>query len=126
MNRYYYLLWGFLIWLIVTLAVRLIGHFILLPSNLFAITVLYIMTIPMIAAVTYPIYIWQTLTELERKEAAMLFVLPGMLLDAFIVLIFAQVFPNVSMQEDGLFGAWLLWAYSLTLLTGFYPKTRAL
>ena len=124
MHHSYYLLWGFLIWLLATLAVRVAGQFLLQPDSVFMMSLLYLATIPVIAAVTYPVYRWQNLNSDRRKEAAMLFVLPGILLDAFVVLGFARAFPNVTGQADGLFGAWLLWAYGLALLTGFFPRAR--
>lgn len=119
MNRYLYLGVGFGIWAAATLAVRLIGQVLFLPDNAVIVAALYIVVGIALPLLAYGIYIWRRLDPIQQIEAAALLVIPGMLADAFVVLFFAPIFPNVTPEADGLFGAWLLWAYVVVLITGF-------
>jgi len=119
MNRALFLVVGFAIWAGATLVVRLIGHLFFVPENAGLVAGLYIAVAIALPIVAYGFYVWQKLDPSQQIAAAALLVIPGMVADAFVVLFFAQVFPNVSPTADGLFGAWLLWAYVVVLITGF-------
>lgn len=124
MNRMLFLGVGFFVWLLATIAVRLIGHLIFLTDNPPVIVGLYVIAAVGVGGLAIFLYRWQQLNAEQRFQAAALLVLPGMLLDAFVVLFFTSVFPNVSADADGLFGAWLLWAYSAPLVMAFVPIGR--
>ena len=49
-----------------------------------------------------------------------------MLLDVLSLSFFETIFPNpfvLSASATAVFGAWLLWAYSLILVTGLSPNS---
>jgi hypothetical protein len=52
----------------------------------------------------------------------MFIVLPGMLIDTIVLIVFPDVFTNLSVESDRYFGSWLLWAYGLILITGISPR----
>ncbi|KYD26510.1 hypothetical protein B4110_0319 [Parageobacillus toebii] len=54
----------------------------------------------------------------------MFIALPGMFIDTVVLVIFPDVFTNLPVQSDRYFGSWLLWAYSLILITGLPLKKR--
>jgi hypothetical protein len=54
----------------------------------------------------------------------MFIALPGMLIDTIVLIVFPDVFTNLSVESDRYFGSWLLWAYSLILITGLPLKKR--
>lgn len=57
-------------------------------------------------------------------KAAVCIALPGMLIDAIVLIYFDQVFVNLSVDTDRFFASWLMWAYSLILLTGFFNTKK--
>lgn len=119
---FFFVLWGFLTWFVVTTAVRIAGQFFFNPESLSLLLLTFGVAVPLIALVTYPVYSWRKVKPSERPLAVMYMVLPGMLLDVFIILLFPYVFPNLSPTVVTPFSAWLLWGYTLALLTGFIPK----
>lgn len=54
----------------------------------------------------------------------MFIALPGMLIDTIVLTVFPRVFTNLPVESDRYFGSWLLWAYSLILITGLPLKKR--
>lgn len=119
----FFFVWGFLLWLGVTVTVRLVGHFLL---NATLVLLIFAAAVPLIAAVAYPVYSWRKLKPSQRPLAAIYAVLPGMVLDVFVLLFFSQVFPNLPSTAVVTYAAWLFWGYSLGLLTGFVPSPLAI
>jgi len=78
----------------------------------------FILAIPLIWIATIPIYSLKKIKGTERLLAAICIVLPGMLIDAVVLVVFDNTFPNLSADVDRYFSSWLLWAYSLILITG--------
>ncbi len=115
---------GFLLWLGATIIFRLWGHYFLVPDQPLLVTVVFIAAIPLIAGVTYPLYKWRGVTRADTAKAALGLALPGMLLDIVSLLNFEAFFPNLETRVSSYFAAWLLWAYSLILLTGALMKAR--
>lgn len=107
---------GFGVWLLATIAVRLFGHLIFLTENAPVMIGLYIAAGVGVGGIAWFMYRWQGLDVGQRFQAGVYLVLPGMLLDVFVVQFFTAVFPNMPAIADGPFGAWLLWAYSVPLL----------
>ena len=58
----------------------------------------------------------------ESFSAVILLVLPGMLLDAAVVMSYSRFFPNLSAESAAPFAGWLLFAYAVVLITGFFYK----
>lgn len=88
--------------------------------------VTFVSAVPLIVVVTYPIYTVMKISRSERPAAATLIALPGILLDVLSLSFFGSVFPNLaalSASTDALFGAWVLLAHGLILLSGFFPRS---
>lgn len=114
--------WGFLLWMSATILFRLFGQTFLIPGQVFLVLSIFILAIPLIIIATYPYYYFREIPETERLKAAVQIALPGMLLDILSIIYFAKVFPNLTNDSLPLFASWLLWAYSLILITGFSIK----
>lgn len=118
MKRYVWI--GFTAWLVATLAIRLGGDRILQARGLglailFAATAIAVGTA--VSSLLRPIP-----TREARLEAAVLIVLPGILLDTASVLWFPAVFRNLPPAAGMPFAALLLWAYGIALLAGALSK----
>ncbi|RBP95427.1 hypothetical protein DFO70_103470 [Cytobacillus firmus] len=116
--------WGVLLWMSATILFRLFGQIFLIPEQVFFVLAIFILAIPLITIATYPYYYFRNIPETERLKAAVQIALPGMLLDILSIIYFAKVFPNLTDVSLPLFASWLLWAYSLILLTGFSIKNN--
>jgi hypothetical protein len=115
---------GFVIWLVATIAFRLIGQYLLDPTNIALCIGLFLATtIAMIIAVT-GVYFWQQVKVIERPKTALLIALPGMLLDVGSVLFFPTVFPNIDPNANVLFAGLMLWGYSSILVTSLLPQNE--
>lgn len=121
---FFFVVWGFLVWLGTTIFVRIAGQFFFNADSVLVLLTFGV-TVPLITAFTYPVYGWRNVESSQRAIAAMYAVLPGMLLDMFVILFFPYVFPNLLPERVALYSAWLFWGYSLVLLTGFVPKLSA-
>jgi Family of unknown function (DUF5367) len=108
---------GFLVWLIATIALRLLGQFLLDPMNL-TLTIVMFVGLVLLVPIMSAIYIWQNVAIQDRSTVAMQIALPGMLLDVGSILFFPVVFPNIDPTANVLFAALMLWGYSLVLISG--------
>ncbi|NQD68009.1 DUF5367 domain-containing protein [Bacillus haikouensis] len=117
--------WGFLLWISATLLFRFFGHMFLIPGNMMLLLITFILTIPLIALAAYPYYYLRKIPESKRLLSSVQIALPGMILDIFSVLYFNNLFTNLHSDSLPLFAAWLLWAYSLLLISGFSIKIRS-
>lgn len=116
----FFVLWGFVLWVIATGLFRWVGHYVVDPENPSSVVYMFVAAVPLVAFTTYPLYAWRRVAGRDRQAAAALIALPGMLLDVLAVLSFAALFPNLG--DSGRYVAgWLLWVYGLVLLTGFVP-----
>jgi hypothetical protein len=73
------------------------------------------------AIVTYPVYRWLEIPHALRGSAAALMSIPGMILDALLLVSAESVFPAMGQDAVINFGALLLFGYAIVLLTGFVP-----
>ncbi len=121
MNRALFLGIGFFLWLLATIVFRLAGQLFFLADNGAALAILWFLTGAGLILLALGLFRWQKLTRPQRFEAAVLLVISGMALDAFITESFATVFPNMPASFAGSFGAWLLLAYASVLLAAFLP-----
>ncbi|WP_285397253.1 DUF5367 domain-containing protein [Lysinibacillus sp. fls2-241-R2A-57] len=115
----FFLCWGFGIWLIASAVFRLMGQYFFIFEKPFLMIGAYILAIPLIWLVTVPIYSLKKKSGSKQLQAAICIALPGMLIDAVVLLFFDTIFTNLPADLDRYFASWLLWAYSLILLTGF-------
>lgn len=120
----FFLFWGFIVWLSATLIFRFAGHYFFTPDNVVLMTASYIFVIPLILVITLPVYKWKKIKSDGKLKAAICIALPGMLLDVFALIFFQDIFTNLNLESDKYFGSWLLWAYSLIILTGFDKRVR--
>ncbi|MBD1845428.1 DUF5367 domain-containing protein [Cyanobacteria bacterium FACHB-63] len=115
---------GFLIWLVATIAFRLIGQYLLDPTNIALSIGLFLATTLSMFIIVTGVYFWQQVKAIERPKAALLIALPGMLLDVGSVLFFPKVFPNIDPSANVLFAGLMLWGYSSILVTSFLPRNE--
>jgi len=111
-------LWGILLWIAATFIFRFFGHHFLIQGHNILLLVSFLMAIPLIVVGTYPYYHFMKVSNSNRMVAAIQIAVPGMILDIFSIIFFTLVFPNLHNDTLPYFSAWLLWAYSLILLTG--------
>lgn len=115
---------GFLIWLVATLAFRLAGQFFFITSSPVILTILYAAVIPALAFISIVTFKKFKLAGLENVVAGVLLVLPGMMIDTFVIQFFKDVFPNMSPDQAATFGSWLMWAYTTVLVTAVITGLR--
>lgn len=112
---------GLAVWLLATLAIRLWGQSVFRAGSttkwafLFGVTAVGI-------AVPISLLVRSLPTREAGLRAAVLVVLPGMLLDTGSVLWFRAVFPNLPEMAGIQFAGLLLWAYAIALLAGAWPR----
>jgi hypothetical protein len=116
--------WGILLWLSATLLFRFFGQLFLIAGNEPLLLTVFILTIPLITAATYPYYYFRKIPQSKRIRSSVQIALPGMILDIFSILYFEKVFPNLHSDSLPLFASWLMWAYSLILISGFPLKNK--
>lgn len=99
-------LFGVLLWLAGTIAIRLLGHRLLHTNQPLKTVILYLLSFVLMALLIPRIF-----RRLEKDlwpAAATLLMLPTLILDPFSCLFFPVVFPNVDPAAAGLFGGWML------------------
>lgn len=64
------------------------------------------------------------LAVLENVLAGVLMILPGMIIDIFVIQFFEKIFPNMPSARAATFGSWLMWAYSTVLVTSVIIALR--
>lgn len=109
---------GFLIWLLATLAFRVAGQYFFITESPIVLTILYLAVIPALALISAVTFKKFNLIGLENVLAGVLMVLPGMIIDTFVIQFFEDIFPNMPSTRAATFGSWLMWAYSAVLVTG--------
>lgn len=123
--RTFFFLTGFFMWLAATIVIRLWGHHIWQPDPGMPLLAAFAVVLVFIPFLCYWLYRLKKVTGTERVIAAMLLALPGMVMDAGVMLFFTTAFPNLSPLSAPSFGGWLLYCYALTLLTGILPRSRS-
>lgn len=112
------LLLGFSIWLGATLVFRMAGQHFFLVENPTVLAALYLSVAPTLMGVAHLFFKRARLTGSQPVFSAALMVLPGMLLDTFVILFFDKLMPNLPAHVDAEFGSWLMWSYSSVLFYG--------
>lgn len=115
---------GFAIWLIATIAFRLFGHHFFITDNAFILIALYLILIPVLGFIVNLVTNKYKLNKLQATHAAVIMVLPGMILDTFCIQFFSSVFPNLPTTDGITFSSWLMWAYSIVLIFGLLKKDK--
>ncbi|MDX1748586.1 MAG: DUF5367 family protein, partial [Halobacteriales archaeon] len=110
------------VWAAVAVSIRLVGHVLLSPDAPVIVFGFFVAVIPLMAAVTYPVYRRLAIPHGSRPRAAALMAIPGLFLDVFLVVQASAVFPAMTTGAVINFGAILLFGYGVVLLTGFVPS----
>lgn len=120
----FFVLWGLAVWVAVTASMRVAGHLLLDPTNPPIMLGFFVAVIPLMALVTFPVYVYRGTPLAQRPSAAIIMSVPGLFLDVFLVAFFETVFPNMPPTTAKYYGAILLFGYMVVLLTGFVPVFR--
>jgi len=112
------LLNGFLIWLVATIIFRLLGQYFFITEDNLILIILYASVIPSLSFVSIMIFRRFHVLGLDCILGSVLLVLPGMILDTIVIQLFSDLMPNMPASRASTFGSWLMWAYSIVLLTG--------
>lgn len=64
------------------------------------------------------------LSGFEKTAAGILLVLPGMIIDTFAIQFFEAIFPNMPSSRAASFGSWLMWAYTIVILTALISSIQ--
>lgn len=113
---------GLAIALVAGLVFRIVGQLVLDPANPLVVSAVFVVTVPLMWLLAVSIFRWRGLSDPERREAAVLLVVPGMLVDAVSTALFSVVYPNMNLASAGLFGGLLLLAYATVLVAGFLSR----
>ncbi|EMA01249.1 DUF5367 family protein [Haloferax denitrificans] len=113
---------GLAIALVAGLVFRVVGQLVLVPSRPLATAAVFALTVPAMWALAVGVFRWRGLSGGARREAAVLLVVPGMLVDAVSTALFSVVYPNMGLGAAGLFGGLLLLAYATVLVAGFVGR----
>lgn len=115
---------GFSVWFLATIVFRVAGQYFFIVDSISIMLVLYLGLIPSLGLLSTCIFRIFNLGQLESLKAAVIMVLPGMLLDTICVKFFADVFPNMLESDGKTFGSWLMFAYSIILISALFRKTK--
>ncbi len=108
---------GLVGWFAATLAFRFLGEKFFYPDA-GGHLLLFIATPIAMVAVTWLAMKLLGVEPGDQAEAAIGVALPGMALDAYAVIEFSTVFPNLDPTLDGTFGALMLTAYAAIAFSG--------
>ncbi len=115
---------GFLIWLLATLAFRIAGQYFFIAESKAILIILYLAVVPALALISLGTFKKFKLSGWENVVGGALMVLPGIIIDTYIIQFFETVFPNMPAIRAATFGSWLMWAYSIVLLTSLIVGWR--
>ena len=100
------LLLGMILWLVGTVAIRLIGHRLLHANQPLQTVILYVLSFVLMGLLARRIF-----HRLQRDlwpAATTLLMLPTLILDPFACAFFHTVYPNLDPAAAGIFGGWML------------------
>lgn len=113
--------WGLTVWAAVAVTIRLTGHVLLSPDRPVVVIGFFLAVVPLMAAVTYPVYHRLAIEYPARPGAAAIMSIPGLFLDVLLVRFASTAFPAMAHGAVPNFAAILLFGYGIVLLTGFIP-----
>jgi hypothetical protein len=115
---------GFLVWLSATVLFRVAGQYFFIVYNPLIMVGLYIILIPALGFISTSVFNKFNLSNLESIKSAAVMVLPGMLLDTLCIQFFEKLFPNMPEIYSKSFASWLMFAYSVVLISGLLRKKQ--
>jgi Kef-type K+ transport system membrane component KefB len=102
------ILYGLLLWIIGTVAIRLAGQHLLHPGRPLSTFIFYLVSFVLMALLIPRIPRSLKLEKDSQLAAISLLILPTLLLDPFSCLFFSIIFPNIAPASAGPFGGWML------------------
>lgn len=102
------LLYGFALWLLGTVLLRVAGQRLLHPGSIPSTLALYALSIVAMALLARRLCLRAGLPRERWPTGAVSLVLPTLALDPFSSAFFPAVFPNIQTAAAGLFGGWML------------------
>ena len=124
MNRIL-LIYGFALWIVGTIGVRLGGQLLLRPESAVSILVLYALSILAMALLARRLCRVAGLPRSQWPAGAVSLALPTLLLDPLSSAFFHNVFPNITPTAAGLFGGWMLCCCAGALLGATIGRVRS-
>ena len=100
--------YGFILWLVGTIAVRFWGGFLLHPGSVLQTFLLYGLSFLAMAGLSRRLCRLVGLPRSKWPSGAVSLALPTLLLDPLSSAFFSAVFPNITAAAAGLFGGWML------------------
>jgi len=120
--NYRLFLYGLVIWIIATIALRLAGQYMLHPGHLIGTLALFAIIFPLTAWLVRNLCRGLKLPERDWPAAAVTLLLPTLLLDPFSSTFFPVAFPNMEPKTAGLFGGLMLWCCAAALIGASFFK----
>jgi hypothetical protein len=115
-------LYGLLLWIVGTIAIRVVGQRVLHPDRPLASVILYLFSFLLMALLIPRIPRSLKLEKDSLFAAISLLILPTLLLDPFSCLFFPVIFPLVAPAAAGLFGGWMLICCAGAILGAFLQR----
>lgn len=107
MNRVL-LLYGFALWSLGTVLLRVAGEHLLRPGSALATLALFEVSVPAMALLARRLCLRLALPPERWPAGSISLALPTLLLDPISSAYFPLVFPNIAPAAAGLFGGWML------------------
>ncbi len=102
------ILFGCVLWLAATLAIRLWGQNLLHPGDTRDAVLLYVISFALMAWFLRRLCRRLKMPPAEWPAGAIALLLPTLLFDPFSTAFFTTLFPNIAPAAAGLFGGWML------------------
>jgi hypothetical protein len=115
---------GLAIWLVGTIALRVVGQRLLHPNDWVGTLVLFAVSFPLMAIVVRRLCSRAGLPPEQWLQGAFWIALPTLLLDPFSSAFFPVVFPNMSPEVAGVFGGWMLFCCAGALVGVMIPTRQ--
>lgn len=109
---------GFVLWLVVTLAFRFVGQDVFTTGPSGGISWLF-MTLPFVMfGLTFALLKFFKVNPSDRAEAASIFAVPGLLIGIYEINSFQFVFPNLDPSLGASFSALMFACYAAVIIAG--------
>jgi hypothetical protein len=115
---------GFVFWLAATLALRVVGQWVISDRHWLHVVVLFAIGFLAMAFVVRMACIRARVAPHDWPVAAVSLLLPTLLLDPFSSAFFPIVFPNMAPENAGVFGGWMIICCGGGLLGALFPRSR--
>jgi Family of unknown function (DUF5367) len=107
---------GLGIWLGASIALRVLGQFLLDPSSAGRVAALLVVSAPVMFYLPRRLFRVFAIDRAAFGRGAAALVVPGMVLDALATIWFPAAYPNMRPDAAGLFGGWLLFCNAVALV----------